>query len=239
MRLGQLARKLAVKQSELVDFLAQKNIQIENGGNTKIEEAHLTLLIEEFAPEGLELAGTESPEPELIESVAAKPADAIIEIPAPAATNESSDETSEQKIELIKAPKVELSGLKVLGKIELPEPKKKDPVVESSEPAERIERKPRRDRDQFRKERNPSRSAKNPIVAERERQAREAENKKQEQAALEKERKTLRYMKKMNATQPTKAVRTFHEPEEAPQAAPPPAPAPKTAWGRFMRWLNT
>ena len=67
MRLGQLARKLAVKQNELVDFLAQKNIQIENGGNTKIEEAHLVLLLEKFAPAGLELSASEITEPEVIE----------------------------------------------------------------------------------------------------------------------------------------------------------------------------
>jgi hypothetical protein len=240
MRLGQLARKLAVKQNELVDFLAQKNIHIGNGGNTKIEEAHLALLIEKFAPAGLELSASEISEPDVIEE-SQKPADsqpifdvAANEDPSPATSN-----VEDEKIELIKAPKIELSGLKVLGKIELPELKKKEPAAESPEGLEPPERKPRRDFNQPRKERNQSRSTKNPIATERERQAREEENKRKEQAALEKEKKTLRYMKKMNAVQPTKAVRTFHEREETVQAAPPPRPEPKTAWGKFLRWLNT
>ncbi|HWA33711.1 MAG TPA: hypothetical protein VG737_06255 [Cyclobacteriaceae bacterium] len=239
MRLGQLARKLAVKQSDLVDFLALNNIHIESGGNTKIEEQHLTLLIEKFAPAGFALSPSEIAEPESSAEPEKQPE------PQPTADLQINPEKEitgieDQKIELIKAPKIELSGLKVLGKIELPEPRKKESTAEDPETPERPERKPRREfRDHAGKDRNQSRSGKNPIAAERERQAREAENKKRERAALEKEKKTLRYMKKMNAVQPTKAVRTFHEPEETVQSAPTPRPEPKTAWGRFLRWLNT
>jgi len=237
MRLGQLARKLAVKQNELVDFLAQKNIHIENGGNTKIEEAHLALLIEKFAPTGLELSANEISGPEVIEEPQ-EPIDPIFDVAANEDNQPASGNVEDQKIELIKAPKIELSGLKVLGKIELPEPKKKELSTESPEATEQPERKPRRDFNQ-RRERNQSRPAKNPIAAERERQAREEENKRKERAAQEKEKKTLRYMKKINAVQPTKAARNLHEREETVQAAPPLRPEPKSAWGKFLRWLNT
>ncbi len=240
MRLGQLARKLAVKQSELVDFLAQKNIQIENGGNTKIEESHLSLLLEKFAPAGLEFSPSDISEPDVIEQLEKQSEPQPVESKPSVSLEVAEENSEEQKVELIKAQKIELSGLKVLGKIDLPEPKKKEPSGEPTEIPNHAERKPRREfRDQPRKERNQSRTAKNPIAAERERQAREAENKKQERAALEKEKKTLRYMKKMNATQPTKAVKTFHEVEEEPQPVNASRPEPKTAWGRFMRWLNT
>jgi hypothetical protein len=236
MRLGQLARKLAVRQSELVDFLAQKSIHIENGGNTRIETAHLALLIENFAPGGLDLTAGEVAEPEAVEAQI----EPELSPPVPAVASPPPPPDEPHEIEVIKAPKIELSGLKVLGKIDLPELKKKEPAAESAEIPEQPAGRPQRNfRDQPRKDRNQSRPLKNPIAAEREREAREAENKKREQAEREKEKKTLRYLKKMNTMQPTKAIRTVHETEDEPAVTAPPRPAPKNAWGRFMRWLNS
>lgn len=238
MRLGQLARKLGVKPVEIVEFLATKNIEIENGGNTKIEDHHLPMLIEKFAPGGLELTSAETQEAE-VEPEFVITAPSTEEAPAPieAAVNQ---QESDQKIELIKAPKIELSGLKVLGKIDLPEPKKKESPAESTDEAQQTG-KPRREyRDQRnRDDRRQGRPSKNPIVLQREKEAREAEAKKLEQAARDKERKTLTYMKKMNSRQPTKAVKNLREVEEEVVEAAPSRPEPKTAWGRFMRWLNT
>ena len=50
MRLGQLARKLALRPDEIVEFLSAKNIQIEDNSNTKLEDDHVTLIIKKFAP---------------------------------------------------------------------------------------------------------------------------------------------------------------------------------------------
>src|SRR5690606_16019242 len=63
MRLGQLSRKLAVRSSEIVAFLATRNIQIEDGTNTRIDEEHEQLVIQHFAPELLKPQTTPEPEP--------------------------------------------------------------------------------------------------------------------------------------------------------------------------------
>ncbi len=239
MRLGQLARKLGVKPVEIVEFLATKGIEIDNGGNTKIEDHHIPMLIEKFAPGGLEFTSADTTEAEVeSESVVTPPATEEASAPI---EDSSAQPEADQKIELIKAPKIELSGLKVLGKIDLPEPKKKEAPTEASDVAGQAESKPRREyRDQRnRTDRRQERPAKNPIVLQREKEAREAEARKREQMEREKERKTLTYMKKMNSRQPTRAVKNLREVEEEAPVTAPPKPEPKTAWGRFMRWLNT
>ncbi len=133
MRLGQLARKLALRPSEIVDFLALRSIQIDSGGNTRLEEEHVNLVLQKFAPNGLQEDLTDAPE-EQTKATLPAPAEPIITtlvIEDPA--NIEPVAGPEEKIEVIKAPKVELSGLKVLGKIELPEIKKKEPAITGEE----------------------------------------------------------------------------------------------------------
>ena len=50
MRLGQLARKLALRPAEIVEFLAINHIQVDEGSNTKLEDDHVTLIMTQFAP---------------------------------------------------------------------------------------------------------------------------------------------------------------------------------------------
>ena len=54
MRLSQLARKLNVSQSEINGLLKRRGISHKGGGNTKMNEDHVTLVIEYFMPELLE-----------------------------------------------------------------------------------------------------------------------------------------------------------------------------------------
>ena len=51
MRLGQLARKLELRPAEIIEFLATKNILIEDDANAKVEENYVTLVFRHFAPE--------------------------------------------------------------------------------------------------------------------------------------------------------------------------------------------
>src|SRR5687767_2505174 len=62
MRLGQLARKLTLRQIEIVDFLASQNIQIEDGSNTRLEDQHADLVIAHFAPHMVGIVGSDSSE---------------------------------------------------------------------------------------------------------------------------------------------------------------------------------
>src|SRR5689334_19628909 len=121
MRLGQLARKLSLRPAQIVEFLSQHNIQIEDNSNTRIEDQHAELVVNHFAPgtfQQVELAD----EPEET---------APVEAELPVIVTDSSEQTTIEP-EVIRVQKIELSGLKVLGKIELPEPKKKEPVVEKT-----------------------------------------------------------------------------------------------------------
>jgi hypothetical protein len=230
MRLGQLARKLEVRPAEIIEFLATKNILIEDDANTKVDDSHATLVFRQFAPEN-------GPE---VDTAASIPDEPIVEVNV---VDEKSSalspeiESEPERIEVIKAPKVELSGLKVLGKIDLPETKKKQ-AEESQENSEKEQ--PR----EFNRERKSpvykktQRSEKNPIALQREREALAAQKKREEELQLKKEKRTQNYLKKVKSHQPTKAAKLHREEAEEMTAAEL-AESPKTLWGKFVRWLTS
>ncbi|HQQ97674.1 MAG TPA: hypothetical protein PLX35_10440 [Cyclobacteriaceae bacterium] len=229
MRLGQLARKLALRTSDLVTFLNQHQITIDSGNNTRLEDSHVKMIIHHFAPDLSEEKITEA----LVEPDPVEP-----EVP-PAVINtiDSSTEPPAEIItalpETIKAPKIELAGLKVLGKIELPEPKKKEPKPET-EPQPEVPRKTFNNR----RDRQASAPRKNPISIQREQEKREAEAKRQLELEKLKEKKALHYQRKVKAQPPIKRVRLVDEPVEEFSAQELKEP-PKTWMGKFLRWLNT
>jgi hypothetical protein len=257
MRLGQLARKLGTSTSEIVQFLGSQNIPIEDGINTRIEDLLVTTVVKKFAPDRL-AEFTAAPEVvvEPVEEVVSV-AEPIVE-PTPEVTDVPVTETpvvepqdpafDPSKIEVIKASKVELSGLKVLGKIDLPEPKKKEePKPEATEasapledaaPIERPQRYPRdQRRDSRRNQSNQNRQPrKNPIALQREREEQEAKKKREEQIKLEKERKAKHYYKNVKVAAPTKAAKLLREQVEE---MAPVEERPKTFWGRLKKWFTT
>jgi type IV secretory pathway VirJ component len=248
MRLGQLARKLALRPAEIVGFLAKNGIQIEEGSNTRIEDDHVSLIMNHFAPERMaemtaELAAEKIPLIPEVE-VGSEP---VKEIKVEEIQSRMADVPSvnpEPVVELIKAPKVELSGLKVLGKIELPESKKKEPQqVESITTEDTVvpleEQKKPEPRKPFvpRKERSEQRPVKNPIALQREREATEAEKKRRANAEREKEKRTQNYLKKVKPAAPTKALKIMNDRVE--EIVEEKVEPPKTWLGKFMRWMNT
>jgi len=151
-----------------------------------------------------------------------------------------SEEVDLSKITLIKAPKRELSGLKVVGKIELPEPKSK-----SLEKSELREKGPKPGKNS----RHPHRQLsevdleKRRLKAKKRKKEYQARQEKQRKEKEKKQRKTLnkaRYQQKMQrakSNQPkqidkTQRLPTLSEAKEQP-------PQPKTLLGRFWRWMNT
>lgn len=223
MRLGQLARQLSISPDKIVSFLGSRDIAVDSHNNARIDDLYVDLVLREFAP------GNESLRQQVIQT---SDADSV-EITSPD-TGAAPPEQSSELPELIKAPKVELPGLRVLGKIELPEKKKPEPPQEpleelpkESKPAY-VARNPRRSQ--------PPRDRKNPIAQAREREEQEKKRKQEEERAREKERKAAYYQKRLKPQPPTKAVRLVQE--EVEEMPPLPAERPKTVWGRFMRWLN-
>ncbi len=261
MRLGQLARKLALRPLQIVDYLAAQQIFPDEGSNARLSDEVTRRVVLHFAPERLneimtvEEKNTEptaTPSPVQEEQVITNEQEEVIAVEAaPSPVIEVAEEKAE--VEVIKAPKVELSGLKVLGKIELPEPKKKTaPVTESpegtvvaAEEAEKIpvtEKKSRRPESrvntQPRRDNYTQRIARNPIALQREEQARKEEERRKEKGEREKEKRTEYYLQRVKTGQPTKAAKMLSEPTES-YSLKEERPTPKTWLGKFLRWINT
>lgn len=235
MRLGQLARKLSIRQSEIVDFLQHQNIQIEDGSNTRLEDSYVVLIMKQYAPAReeeviAELANEKQTE-ERIEAVKEE------DQPMPVLP-----ELNDEKPEVIRVPKIELSGLKVVGKIELPEPRKKEDKSADVEfpkeltPEQKLEERPHKtDRKaiQHKKERK-QRSQVNPLALQREREAREAAEKRRIQAEREKEKRKQHYHNKVKTVRPAKPVKLA----KVESVSTPSVPQPTTWWGKFLKWLR-
>lgn len=283
MRLGQLARKLAVIPAEIVHFLATNNIRIDESTNTRLDSEQLMLVVNHFAPARAaefvtpvaeEISDIPEETAQVIETIEPEAVEPEPVIPMPDIQQEMAviednniipEAEPEPKIEVIKAPKVELAGLKVLGKIELPEPKKKEQTVttESAEttttttpsiPDAAANEKPLSDkRREVRGEREGKRKShpksdrtsdqrnkrprKNPIALQREREAYEAQLKREAEAKNEKERRTLYYLNRVKASVPTKPARLINEPVVEMTADMTKTP---TTWlGKFWKWFRS
>lgn len=149
-------------------------------------------------------------------------------------------------MEVIKAPKIELPGLKVVGKIELPEPKIKqteeestpDAIEESAENPEepRVIRHHRKNaRKKLSEEEREARRLKNKKEKEK-RLARQALRKKEQEKRELKQRKEDHYKQKINTT--TSAQPKKKKPGKSTLSKEN-KPIPKTILGKFWRWLNT
>jgi hypothetical protein len=248
MRLAQLARKLALKPSDIVAFLAEKGVAIENNSNTKLSDEHVDKVMAHFVgpgPSSENQPPVDAPPQVQDEIIEVNPREKLKVEEALKTTHDEENTTEENKIEVIKAPKVDLPGLKVVGKIELPEKKKKEETqaeegAESDTQEKSIpQSKPRKSPARHQSEH--ARPRKNPIALAREREERDALRKKQEEAKREKELRTQRYYNKLQSAKSTKQARkqrervdeyeTYKDQDHLPEP-------PKTVLGKIWRWLK-
>jgi hypothetical protein len=284
MRLGQLARKLSVIPAEIVDFLATNHVRIDESTNTRLEHEQIILIVKHFAPARIDEFIT--PAVDETQNIVEEPVQQVEVVvpeiiePEPVTITQdiqqemvvtderntipdtsTADAEQDQKIEVIKAPKVELAGLKVLGKIELPQPKKKEvkpePVTDSEasdpintdttpeaekeskqlgNPGREGRRKPHHKSDQSSDYRN-KRPRKNTVALQREREAYEAALKREADAKSEKERRTLYYQQRVKASVPTKPARLIDEP--VMEMTGDLSKAPTTWFGKFWKWFRS
>jgi hypothetical protein len=235
MRLGQLARKINISPSDIESLLMDAQLNAESGINTRLTGEQVQLVLQHFAPKLMDTELEEiieSPD-EDIQPTGHTPIDSVS-----AEKDSMSDvkESSSDSVlpELIKAPKIELQGLKVLGKIDLPEPKKK-PEPEQK-PAEKSEIKTERSSDQpFTAFRKPKPYL-NPIEAQRLREAREAEKRKKIEARKKKELKTQAYLKNVVQKREIRKAPTFKT-DNTPQVRSRPKP-PDSFFGKIWHWLT-
>jgi len=246
MRLAQLARKIAVKPAEIVTFLQNQNSPVEDSSNAKITDSQVELVLKHFAPEQLD-----GLQPEVSPPIEIQEKEKTVEIPEieietqPRVTpQEDAAPLDNVEPEVIKPPKVELPGLKVVGKIELPEPKKKENEKlegtegESAEEAIEPRRAPRpENRKKIRTSDQERRPRKNPIALQREREEREALRRRQEEKKKEKELRTQRYLKKVSkVTQPIKPVKMRKHEDEYEVFVEEKA-KPKSLVGKIIGWF--
>lgn len=157
-------------------------------------------------------------------------------------------ELDEDGVEVIKAPKVELPGLRVIGKIELPGPKVPEPDEEDEEESERADKeeeipkvrmvhhskrnsRPRMTPEQLEQKRIRNKKAKEKRIKEAE------ERKKEQEVQRLKALKEAHYKKKL-AKAPSKKGKKKVAAKPVTKRAPE-RPKPKTLLGKFWRWLNT
>jgi hypothetical protein len=211
---------------------------------------------EKFAPHLANVVVEEMPEREAIPEVQPVEADTkeetLVSTPVTELSEEVAAESPAELPEVIKAPKVELKGLTVLGKIDLPTPKPKEnaPAATVTEPsAEPLTEKPvespvgKQNRPQRgekpRESQRQERPRKNPVALNREREAKEAEERRKAEAIKLKEKKTLYYQNRVKPSVPTKAVRLIDEPLVHADENTMKKDPPKTWIGKFLRWLTT
>ncbi len=144
MRLAQIARKLKVKTSEVVAFVDQKfGDQIVHAPNTRIPDDYVNAILEHFTVHQEEKSEeidspTQFSTPEQIEETQEVQAEVALDNEQAESQIEEVEETEELNIEdgVIKAPKVEVTGVKVVGKIDLPGDKAEEAEKESEEKSE-------------------------------------------------------------------------------------------------------
>ncbi|GCC52368.1 hypothetical protein SanaruYs_26050 [Chryseotalea sanaruensis] len=255
MRLAQLARKLSLKSTAIVDFLAAQGVAIDDSPNAKVDEVHARAVISHFAPALLDVEETIPHEPE---NTLEAPKEETIEIPEPSDESEvmeevdevenevaSSIETVEELPDVIRAPKIELSGLKVLGKIELPEKKKKEEsevinesgevLIEESVTEPRI--KPREKK--FTDRKRIERPRRNTLSEARERERREEEEKRKAEEEKRKELRKQKYLQTRQAKAPSRAEKVKVEKEVKKAPAKKKKEESVSLLTRFMRWLTS
>ncbi len=237
MRLGQLARVVALKPKELIILLEQQGINNYSHANAKISKEDEAYVLNHFGKNEEEVQETGAPIETLIP--AEKKIDLTPDIkhvtlnedvlernevsiddpekPNPEILISNDDnqviqeaEQIEKNIELIKAPKVELPGLKVVGKIELPEPpskeEKKEEEVQREKNTESFGKENRRYDDRSRRKGKKQRTDPNynPVKAKRDRESKQLEKQRAKQKKKEKQKKAEHYFVKV-APQQAKA----------------------------------
>lgn len=259
MRLGQLARNLEVTTTDIVNFLSEQQITVKDHPNVKLDEISEQQVIKAFSgattfnetppstaavseenkPEQEEVISipTEvNEEPESTQEEPEEPEVTMEEEPVNATAKPTTENVQEEEVEVIKAPKIELQGLKVVGKIELPEPKteekpKEEKKVTNGKKSNGRKKNPKRELTEEEKEKRRIKSKK----ARKKREEREKEKQKELEQKRLKKKKKEHYLKKIHKPQPpvSKKEKRIKEQEKQNKHVP------KTLLGKFWKWLNT
>lgn len=256
MRLGQLSRQLEVSSDQIVKLLSAEFREVNNHPNIKLTEDELEFVMNHFKPVVEEVTTASEAEDDVLADVAPEIESAPEETPESAPefveelrpqviTLEEEFNSQKEDLESFKAEKPNLEGLKVVGKIELP-----DPVIKEQKPKEEAEDKDSDSRNSRRRERQrrSNRNGVNRATAERQKAERLAKKEKYEREQRQKELKKKHYeetvkAKLTNQTPKKKKKKAFVEsqgPSPSPNQQKSQHKAAKKAGPlkRFWLWLN-
>ncbi len=286
MRLGQLARKLGITQSEITNFLESNGFEKIEGSNAKVPDDQEKLTIEHFAPE-IDIAESESnveninvdisdliseetSEEEFEEDDSSEQGDEI-DSTAPIETvseQESESETDEieqvdppiaqeslspeneleegtnEEVEVIRVKKIKLEGIKVVGKIDLPELKpKKEDETDNSEESSLTEKtsddNTRRKNKQYSKNKRKRQTRRETYEQRVNREKKEEERKLERQHRALKRKKKQYYVDNIQSRSQPKLTKKKNRKQQLPSdKAHHIASKPKNPISRFWGWIN-
>ena len=278
MRLGQLSRKVNVKPNEILNYLKLEfDVELGTHLNTKVEDALVEKVVAKFNPTPEPSKSEENVAPIVEETPSEVIESTPHETPATEDTisGENDSDTDEQEAEpvtefevheevdasvianapLIKAEKVELSGPKVVGKIELPPPLSEqmveiDGVMISKEELANRKKEKRREQRELKQKQRQKRTASSARKSRIKSEA-QLEQIKRDKAAEEMSKKLEHREKRIAAKQkqqskptpkkfvPKKTKKKNDYKLEKSQNVEPTTPEPTTWYGKLWKWFNT
>jgi len=137
MRLSQVARKLNVGTSTIVDHLAEKGIEIENKPNTKIDKEQIDLLTRAFQKSVMD-----KEEASEVSIGTTHYQNFVLDSQKKGSTEPKKEVKKVEKVEKVKVEKIQLQGIKVVGKVDIGGGKKEaNKVVPKQEEVKKEEKK--------------------------------------------------------------------------------------------------
>ncbi len=251
MRLAQLARKIGITQGEIVEVLSKNGFQTAENGNTKLEQEEIDLLYNHYkidpTVEGDDEDTTEI-EPDTSEAQDQIKETSDVDEIAESSQKQDPEDTSEHinveesktqesqdpeiEPEIIRAKKVKLEGIKVVGKIDLPEPvapKETEETTKEKKRPVKIERR-RKERKKGRKKLSYSEKVKKEEL--------KAERDKKQKERLIKQKKKQHYFENVQpkvAAKPKKKTSKKKFENTTPKRV---KPQYKNPLRKFWAWLN-
>lgn len=263
MRISQLARTLKITQAEIIDFLSEKGLQNTNTGvHAKLDQGLVEAVIAHFKPESEanpepeqdgQITGAEvAAETQLSDKDIAEASETEIEqIADKSMEQEPVEPAAGEEVEVVRAKKIKLPGIKVVGKIELPEAPVKQASDDSDEDSTRQDghavhhekKSPGKRGDDYKKKRRSKKPTQakhggQAVLSYEERlvrQQRQEAKKQRELKKREKEKKRQKYLASIQGKQEMQNRKPSVSQQEKKPAA---KPKHKNPVKRFFAWLN-
>lgn len=246
MRLSQVSKELGLKSGEIRSILKAAHIEVDENPNAKLSEQAIELLKKESLKKSIKLdADTEDWSQSSKQKEAPKEVESMKEL-----LDEKEIEATSmpEEVEHIHPEIPEITGPKVLDKIELPDYIEKEKELREKRKAEKKEKEA--ERRKAREERMKSRSTSKKYISEEERERREKKRKDRERREREKflkEQRRLNYLKNVEQKAPQNKKPKDEENQEQlitdslsepqKQNTVPRKEASKSIFARFFRWL--